>query len=63
MGTSSINYSIHRYADILLLRAEVAVEENDLGTALDLVNRIRNRAKKWQSCSFCRWNTFSQLCN
>lgn len=45
LGSGSVNYSIHRYADILLLRAEVAVEEDDLDTALDLVNRIRNRAK------------------
>ena len=52
LGTSSINYSIHRYADILLLRAEVAVEENDLGTALDLVNRIRNRAKNSEVIRF-----------
>ncbi len=45
LGVSNVNYSIHRYADILLLRAEVAVEENDLTTALDLVNMVRNRAK------------------
>ena len=29
----------------MLSRAEVAVEANDLATALDLVNQIRNRAK------------------
>lgn len=52
IGWSSINYSIHRYADILLLRAEVAVEENDLGTALDLVNRIRNRTKNGEVIRF-----------
>lgn len=44
-GMTTVNYSFHRYADILLLRAEVAVEEGDLGTALDYVNMIRNRAK------------------
>ncbi len=52
IGSSSINYSIHRYADILLLRAEVAVEENDLNTALELVNMIRNRAKNGEVIRF-----------
>jgi hypothetical protein len=52
LGVSSINYSVHRYADILLLRAEVAVEENDLGTALDMVNQIRNRAKNGEVIRF-----------
>ena len=45
LGTSNVNYSIHRYADILLLRAEVAVEESDLSTAMMYVNMVRNRAK------------------
>ena len=44
LGNGSVNYSVHRYADILLSRAEVAVEANDLATALDLVNMIRTRA-------------------
>ena len=44
-GASIVNYSIYRYADILLMRAEVAVEENDLSTALDLVNQVRKRAR------------------
>ncbi len=52
LGSSDKNYSIHRYADILLLRAEVAVEENDLTTALNLVNQIRNRAKNGQKITF-----------
>lgn len=52
LGVSSVNYSIHRYADILLLRAEVAVEENDLVTALNLVNQIRNRAKNSEVIRF-----------
>jgi len=38
------NYRAVRFADILLLRAEVAVEENDLATALKIVNQIRDRA-------------------
>lgn len=41
---NSNNYRAIRYADILLMRAEVAVEENDLATALDIVNQIRRRA-------------------
>lgn len=44
-GGNIINHSIPRYADILLMRAECAVEENDLATALSLVNQIRLRAK------------------
>jgi len=38
------NYRAIRFADILLMRAEVAVEENDLATALTIVNQIRARA-------------------
>jgi hypothetical protein len=39
------NYRAVRFADILLMRAEVAVEESDLATALRIVNQIRTRAK------------------
>lgn len=44
---SGINYNILRYADLLLLAAEAAVEKStpDLATALDYVNQVRNRAK------------------
>ncbi len=42
---SGINYHIMRYADLLLMRAEIAVEENDLPTALSIVNQIRARAR------------------
>ncbi len=42
---SGINYHIIRYADVLLMAAEAAVEANDLATALNYVNQIRNRAK------------------
>ncbi|TLU99329.1 RagB/SusD family nutrient uptake outer membrane protein [Dyadobacter luticola] len=38
------NYRAIRFADILLMRAEVAVEENDLATALKIVNQVRTRA-------------------
>jgi hypothetical protein len=47
-GTNWINannYEYIRFSDVLLMRAEVAVEENDLTTALTMVNRVRNRAK------------------
>jgi hypothetical protein len=44
-GPSALNYNVIRFADILLLRAEVAVEENDFTTARELVNEVRNRAK------------------
>jgi hypothetical protein len=39
------NYRMYRYSHILLWRAEVAVEENQLDAARLLVNQIRNRAK------------------
>ena len=39
------NYRMYRLAHIILWRAEVAVEENQLETARGLVNQIRNRAK------------------
>lgn len=42
---SGINYHIMRFADVLLMAAEAAVETGDLPTALDYVNRVRNRAK------------------
>lgn len=41
---TSINFRKYRFAHILLWRAEVAVEENDLELARQLVNRIRRRA-------------------
>jgi hypothetical protein len=39
------NYRMYRLANILLWRAEIAVEEGDLELARSLVNQIRNRAK------------------
>lgn len=41
---SGNNYRMLRYAHVLLWRAEIAVEENDLSTALNLVNQVRARA-------------------
>ncbi len=42
---SGLNYNIMRYADVLLMAAEAAVETGDLPTALGYVNQVRNRAK------------------
>jgi hypothetical protein len=44
-GVNANNYRAYRYAHVLLWRAEVAVEENDLETALMYVNMIRTRAR------------------
>lgn len=42
---SGVKYHIMRYSDVLLMAAEAAVETDDIATALDYVNRVRNRAK------------------
>ncbi len=44
---SGINYNVMRYADVLLMAAEAAVEKTspDLTIALEYVNLVRNRAK------------------
>lgn len=39
------NYIFIRFADVLLWRAEVAIESNDLPTALTYINQVRNRVK------------------
>lgn len=44
-GVSTNNFRYYRLSHVLLWRAEVAASENDLATALSLVNQIRNRAK------------------
>ncbi|GMN07660.1 RagB/SusD family nutrient uptake outer membrane protein [Croceitalea sp. MTPC5] len=41
---SGVNYNIIRYADVLLMAAEAAVETGDLATALNYVNQVRARA-------------------
>src|SRR5690606_7687280 len=43
-GLTAINYSIIRFADVLLWAAEAAAEEGQLNDALAYVNRVRNRA-------------------
>jgi len=45
-GGSPLNWCFLRYADILLLRAEAAVEKGDLSTALMYVNDVREKAKR-----------------
>jgi len=44
-----LNYTIYRYADLLLLCAEAKVNLGDISGATSLVNEIRNRARnsKW----------------
>jgi starch-binding outer membrane protein, SusD/RagB family len=43
-GVNANNYRAYRLAHILLWRAEVAIEEGDLTTAVNLVNQVRRRA-------------------
>ena len=44
VGSNAANYHVIRFADILLMRAEVAIHENDLATALTNINKVRARA-------------------
>ena len=41
---SGINYNVIRYADVLLMAAEAAVETNDLAKAVGYVDQVRQRA-------------------
>ncbi len=43
-GINGDNFNLFRLGHVLLWRAEVAVEESDLETAMNLVNQIRARA-------------------
>jgi starch-binding outer membrane protein, SusD/RagB family len=45
VGSSTVNYSLIRYADVLLWAAECEVEAGSLDQAETYVNMIRNRAK------------------
>ena len=45
-GAGPLNWPFLRYAEVLLLKAEACVETNDLGTALSLVNEVREKAKR-----------------
>lgn len=42
---SGVNYNMMRFADVLLMAAEAAIETGDLATGLNYVNQVRNRAK------------------
>ncbi len=42
--STTVNYHIIRYADILLMRAEVALHDGDLEMVRDIINQIRTRA-------------------
>ncbi|WP_372745177.1 RagB/SusD family nutrient uptake outer membrane protein [Lutibacter sp.] len=43
---TSLNYSMIRYAEVLLIAAEAAVEIGDNASALNYVNQVRARARK-----------------
>lgn len=44
-GASSLNWSLIRYADVMLMKAEALIEQNkNLDEARDLINQIRRRA-------------------
>jgi len=45
---SEINSQVIRYADILLMLAEARIEQNNLGSALSLINLVRNRSGAFQ---------------
>ncbi|MCG9971973.1 RagB/SusD family nutrient uptake outer membrane protein [Christiangramia crocea] len=42
---SGVNYNVMRFSGVLLMAAEAAAELDDLDTALDYVNQVRERAK------------------
>ena len=44
--STAMNYHVIRFADILLMRAEVAYFEKDYTTVINIVNQIRARAAK-----------------
>ena len=52
------NFRLYRYAHVLLWRAEVAVEEQELDYARQLVNMVRERAKGDYVMGKCETYTF-----
>jgi hypothetical protein len=42
---SDANWIVYRYPDILLMKAEALVQQNDFGQAIQLVNQVRTRAR------------------
>ncbi|MBG6233572.1 tetratricopeptide (TPR) repeat protein [Pedobacter sp. CAN_A7] len=43
--TNDLNYYVIRYADVLLWRAEAAIETGDLETGRQFINQVRRRAR------------------
>lgn len=43
-SANALNYSIMRYADVLLMAAEAEIEVGSLATALNYINQVRTRA-------------------
>lgn len=46
-GGSANNERVLRYADLILIAAEAALKTGDHSTAVELINRIRTRARNW----------------
>ena len=63
ISSNAANYHVIRFADILLMRAECAIEEGDLGTALTLINKVRARAANSFIENPAAGKTFTDLVN
>jgi hypothetical protein len=44
-GGVALNVNLIRFSDVILMLAEAEIEAGSLGTAFNLINRVRNRAK------------------
>ncbi|MDE5979692.1 MAG: RagB/SusD family nutrient uptake outer membrane protein, partial [Muribaculaceae bacterium] len=67
-GASSLNWSLIRYADVMLMKAEALIEQNkNLGEARELINEIRKKAARSVDPSYtpvdCNPNLASYLVN
>ncbi|MDE6283310.1 MAG: RagB/SusD family nutrient uptake outer membrane protein [Muribaculaceae bacterium] len=67
-GASSLNWSLIRYADVMLMKAEALIEQNkNLGEARDLINAIRAKAARSVDPSYtpvdCNPNLANYLVN
>lgn len=58
-GVNANNYRAYRLAHVLLWRAEVAINENDLETARTLINQVRARAANPAHWVMGRTTTYS----
>ncbi len=66
-GASSLNWSLIRYADVMLMKAEALIEQNkNLDEARDLINQIRRRAANSVDASYtpvdCNPSLATYLC-